>query len=106
MHANGNFGKTPRKAPRHVYEADTLTAAAARFTTDQWDEHTVIVVPRPDRNGDSNTGVVWKSPDSSLLGAILKRPGSTGGVDCHVATLNELIGARPDDIPVPVAGNS
>ena len=103
MHANGAFGKTPRPRPPVVYEADTLTEAAARFNIQQWGDHTVIVMPRPDLNGDSHTGVVWRSPDSSLLGAVLKRPGQSGGeVDCHVPTLNGLIGARPDDIPVPV----
>jgi hypothetical protein len=102
MHANGAFGKAPAPRPRVVYEADTLSGVAAQFPSEQWAEHTVIVVPRPGMAGDSNTGIVWKSPDSSLLGAVLKRPGSTGEVDCDVPTLNGLIGARPGDMPVAV----
>jgi len=66
-----------------------------RFHEEQWDEHTVVVMPKPDLKSDSNTGVVVKSPDSSLLGAIFMRGGSTGEVDCHIPSLNRIITGDP-----------
>lgn len=104
MHANGGFGKAPRPRPR-LYEVDSLSEAAARFTCEQWGDQTVIVVPRP-LGGDSDTGVVWKSSDASLLAAVLKRPGSTGGDDCDEPTLNALVataGPNPVDLDPPPA---
>lgn len=52
-----------------------------KFHDETWGEHTVMVLPRPDLKADSNTGVVVKSADRSLLGAVILRPGSTGEVD-------------------------
>lgn len=66
-----------------------------RFHEEQWDEHTVVVLPKPDLKSDSNTGVVVKSPDSSLLGSVLLRAGSTGEVDCHIPSLNRIITGDP-----------
>lgn len=66
------------------------------FHEEKWDVHTVVVLPKPDLKSDSNTGVVVKSPDSSLLGAIILRPGSTGEVDCHVPSLNRIITGDPN----------
>lgn len=105
MHANGAFGKAPRPRPRVAYEVDALNEAAARFTCERWGDHTVIVVPRP-LGGDSDTGIVWKSPDSSLLAAVLKRPDSTGGADCDEPTLNALVataGPNPVNLDPPPA---
>ena len=66
------------------------------FHKEQWGDHEVLVMPRPDLKADSNTGVVTKSPDSSLLGAVVLRPGATGEVDCHLPSLNRIITGDPD----------
>lgn len=66
------------------------------FHKEQWGDHTVLVLPRPDLKADSNTGIVTKSADRSLLGAIVMRPGSTGEVDCHIPSLNQIITGEPN----------
>lgn len=41
--------------------------------------------------GGSNVGIVIRSPDLSLLGSIVLRPGSLAfDIDCDMATLNEI----------------
>jgi hypothetical protein len=69
--------------------------ATGTFHEETWAEHTVVVMPRPDLQADSNTGVVVKSSDPSLLGAVILRPGSTGEVDCHIPSLNRIITGDP-----------
>jgi hypothetical protein len=100
MHANGAFGKTPAPTPRAVYTRDSLDDLAARLPCEQWAEHTVVVAPRPDGEA-SNVGVVWRSPDSSLLGAVLMRPGSADGLNCDSRALDELRRAGAVEPPAP-----
>jgi len=66
-----------------------------KFHEETWGEHNVVVLPRPDLKADSNTGVVVKSKDRSLLGAVILRPGSTGEVDCHIPSLNRIVTGDP-----------
>ena len=66
------------------------------FHEEQWGAYTVLVIPRPDLKVDSNTGVVMKSPDASLLGAVVLRPGATGEPDCHLPSLNRIITGDPN----------
>ena len=60
-----------------------------------WGEDEVVVMPTPDLDGDSNTGVVVKSPKEENRGAVVLR-GGTKEVDCHLPTLNRIITGDPE----------
>jgi hypothetical protein len=62
-----------------------------RFHYELWNGSKVMVLPKPGRSMDSNTGVIVDSPDPSLKGAVVTRAGS--GVDCDREALVDIIGA-------------
>ena len=63
-----------------------------KFHKETWDGNTVLVLPRPDLKGDSNTGIVLSG---SNAGSIVLRGGSAE-CDCHIPTLNRIWTGDPE----------
>lgn len=60
-----------------------------------WDGRRVLVLPRPDLQADSNTGIVLESPDQTERASIVLRGGAPE-VDCHIPTLNRIWSGDPE----------